>query len=206
MRQFERYAAVLIFIFHLLGGVACSGGDVDRTDDNEVITTVTLTVTPIAGGASIVASVDDRDGDGGDAPVVTGLTLPAGMFDMTVKLENKLETPAEDITLEVRDEGAEHQFFFTGSAVNGPASDQPNAPLTHTYADMDSQGLPIGITNKLTAIAGMGALTITLRHVPAVNAVAVKVPDLANQVRGPMGFQAIGGTSDVQVTIPVTVQ
>lgn len=175
-------------------------------EDNEVFTTVSLTFTPVAGGAPIVASVDDPDGDGGNPPTVTPVILPPGMFDMTVKFENKLEKPTADITLEVRDESSDHQVFYTGTAVNGPASNQPTAPLTHAYNDVDTKGLPLGLANKVTAVAGSGSITVTLRHLPPVNMVAVKSAGLAETVRTTMGFTTIAGSTDVSVTLPVTVQ
>lgn len=174
-------------------------------NENEVFTTITLTFVPAAGGASVIASVDDPDGDGGNPPTVKPVMLTAGMFDMSVKFENKLATPPVDITEEVKDEADEHQVFFTGNAVQGPASNQPGAPLMHTYADADSKGLPIGLANKVTAAAGTGMLTVTLRHLPPVNDMAVKSAALAETVRS-SGFSAIGGSTDVQVSFPVTVQ
>lgn len=190
-----------------LAAVGCGHDDHghDHGNENEVFTTVTLTFTPAAGGTPVVAKVDDPDGDGGNPPVVEAITLPAGMYTTTVKFENKLSNPAEDVTPEVRDEGAEHQVFFTGTAVNGPASNQASAPLTHAYADMDAGGLPIGLTNNITAAAGSGMLTVTLRHMPPVNGAAVKTATAAETVRTG-GFAALGGASDVQVTFPVTVQ
>jgi hypothetical protein len=122
-----------------------------------------------------------------------------------VKFENRLENPPEDITKEVQDEGDAHQVFFTGNAVNGPASNQTGAPVAHSYADTDAKGLPIGLANKVTAATGTGMLTVTLRHLPPVNNMAVKSATLADMVRS-SGFSAIGGTTDAQVTFPVTVQ
>jgi hypothetical protein len=174
-------------------------------NENEVITTVTLTFAPSGGGTPVVASVNDPDGDGGNPPTIQAVMLAAGMFDMSVKFENRLENPPEDITMEVQDEGADHQVFFTGNAVNGPASNQAGAPLAHSYADTDAKGLPIGLANKVTATSGTGMLTVTLRHLPPVNNMAVKSATLAEMVRS-SGFPAIGGTTDAQVTFPVTVQ
>jgi hypothetical protein len=187
----------------MLAGAGC-GEDHDHGNENEVITTVTLTLVS-AGGAPVVVKFDDPDGDGGNPPKVDALDIAAGMYDLTVKLENRLENPAEDITAEVRDEGDEHQIFFTGTAVKGPASNQASAPLTHSYADMDTKGLPIGIANKISATAGTGTLTVTLRHLPPVNGMPVKTAALPEQVRNG-GFAAIGGSSDAQVNFQVNVR
>ena len=178
----------------------CGGDEHGHGNENEVITTVTLTFTPAGGGTPVVASVDDPDGDGGNPPVVGPVNLMAGMFDLTVKFENRLAKPPEDITEEVSDERDEHQVFFTGTAVN-----PSGAPLALTYADMDSKGLPLGLASKVTASAGTGMLTVSLRHLPPVNNMAVKVAGLADTVRT-QGLSAIGGSTDAQVTFTVTVQ
>jgi hypothetical protein len=198
---------IALFTSVTLSIVAGGCGEDSPADgnENEVITTVTLTFAPSGGGKPVVATVNDSDGDGGNPPTVQPVMLAPGMFDMSARFENRLENPAEDITKEVQDEAEAHQVFFTGTAVNGPASNHAGAPLAHSYADIDAKGLPIGLANKVTAASGAGMLTVTLRHLPPVNNLAVKSAMLADTVRS-SGFSAIGGTTDVQVTFPVTVQ
>jgi hypothetical protein len=183
---------------------ACGGDDDGGGNENEVITTVVLTFTPAAGGAPLTFEVDDPDGDGGAAPTIDPISLPAGSYTLRVGFQNRLETPAEDIGEEVSDEAAEHQIFLTGTAVNGPATNQASAPLTHAYADTDTNGLPVGLANTITAATGSGNLTVTLRHMPPVNDTAVKTANVAMQVRSG-GIASIGGSTDVSVTFPVTV-
>jgi hypothetical protein len=125
-------------------------------------------------------------------------------YTLTVKFLNRLEMPEEDITVEVRDEGFQHQLFFTGTAVNGPATDNPNAPLTQSYADMDMNGLPLGLTNTIMAKTGTGTMTVTLRHMPPEEP-PMKAADSAMKVKT-SGFDAIGGSTDAQVDFAVTVQ
>lgn len=174
-------------------------------NENEVITSVVLTFTPAGGGAAITATFDDPDGDGGAAPTVDPINLVAGTtYNTTVRFENRLETPAEDITVEVSDESDEHQIFFTGTAVNGPASAQAAAPLTHTYSDTDANGLPVGLSNSFAARAGSGQLQVTLRHLPEMNGQAVKTDATSTTVKD-AGFAGLGGSTDAQVTFMVTV-
>jgi hypothetical protein len=183
--------------------MGCSdvGGSIDPP---EVITTVALSFAPMGGGATVTAEFDDPDGDGGAAPTVDPITLPEGLtYTLTVSFQNRLEDPAEEITDEVRDEAEDHQVFFTGDAVDGPAADNPLAPLVHTYADSDGNGLPIGLTSTIVTASGTGELTVTLRHLPPIDDMAVKVADLASQVRDG-GLESIGGESDVHVTFTVT--
>jgi len=196
-----------VFILGLLGLAAC--GDDGASDPNasqEVITTVTLTLTPMGGGSPIVAEVDDPDGDGGDPPTIDSLGLPAGAtYGVAVGFQNRLELPAEEITDEVRDEAIDHQIFFTGSAVTGPASGSSNAAITQAYADTDANGLPIGLSNTFTvASAPGGDLIVTLRHMPPINDHPVKTADAAALVKA-SGFSSIGGENDAQVTFPVAI-
>ncbi len=185
--------------------LACSDPS-DGGNEEEVITTVVLSFAPMGGGATITAVADDPDGDGGQPPTIDPVGLAAGTtYTLTIGFENRLETPAEIITDEVRDEGDQHQVFLTGTAVDGPASDRPTAPLTHTYGDTDAGGLPIGLTNTIVAAAGgPGDLTITLRHLPPVNDVAAKTAATAMTVRT-SGLDALPGATDASVTFPVTI-
>jgi hypothetical protein len=120
-----------------------------------------------------------------------------------VKFLNRLATPEEDITAEVNDEATNHMLFFTGTAVDGPASNHPGAPLTQSYADMDANGLPIGLANTIVASAGAGPFTVTLRHMPPEEP-PVKSADTAMQVKT-SGFDMIGGSTDASVDFMVTV-
>ena len=82
----------------LVATAACSD-DATTPSEQEVITTVTLTFTPTGGGTPVVAAYDDPDGDGGAAPTIDSLGLVAGTsYATTVRFQNKLETPAEEIT------------------------------------------------------------------------------------------------------------
>ena len=165
--------------------------------DQELITTVTLTLTP-QGGAPIVAEVDDPDGDGGDPPTIDSIALVAGTtYAVTVGFQNRLETPPEEITDEVRDEAVDHQVFFTGAAIG--------AGVAHAYTDSDDNGLPIGLANTFVVTPGTaGDLVVTLRHMPPLNGTAVKTADAASKVAAG-GFSAIGGETDAQVTFPVAI-
>jgi hypothetical protein len=185
---------------------ACGGDGHDHGGGNEgeVITTVVLTFTPEAGGDPVVAAFDDPDGDGGDPPTVDAIALPAdASFALAVAFENRLESPPEDITAEVEDEGDEHQVFFTGTAID--TSDAAIGPLAHAYADEDLGGLPIGLVNRVVTFPNTGTLTVTLRHLPPVNGVPVKVAGLA-EVVATDGLGAIGGDTDAQVSFEVTVE
>lgn len=192
----------------LLALVACQDIDDvnDGVNDGEVITTVALTFTPAAGGGAVVAKWTDPEADG--SPVIDPVTLSGGDdYALAVSFLNEMEDPAEDITEEVRDEGDQHQVFFTGTAVQGPATgENAAAVLTHAYVDTDANGLPVGLDSDVTArAAGAGVLTVTLFHLPPEGGVAVKVEGLAEQI-AEAGFGALPGDADAQVSFDVTVE
>lgn len=166
-------------------------------NDQEVITTVRLTFTP-DGGEAFTASFADPENDG--SPTIDPITLTEGVsYGLSVAFLNELESPAEDITEEVADEADQHQVFFTGDALTG-------ALVSHVYDDEDGGGLPIGLSNTLSAdAAGSGDLVVTLRHLPPESGSAVKVAGLAETVASE-GFSAIGGDNDAQVTFEITVE
>lgn len=185
----------------LLALAGCADDNIGEINAGELITRVELQI------ANQTFAFEDADGDGGGPPVVDPIAIPAGgPYTASVRFLNTLETPPEDITLEVRDESAQHQVFFTGSAVDGPATATPNAPLHHAYADMDENGLPIGLENRIMATPGTGQLTLTLRHLPPINDQPQKTSDLAMQIRAAGSLAAIGGESDAVVTFTVSVQ
>lgn len=140
---------------------ACSSDDEnpEPVNEEELITTMTVTLVPQGGGTTITLTSRDLDGDGPNAPEVTVSGNLAGntTYNGTIVLLNETETPAEDITEEVAEEDEEHQFFFGISGSIGSV----------TYADQDGNGNPVGIAFVLnTDTAGAASLTVTLRHEP----------------------------------------
>lgn len=194
----------LPFALALALPLAACGEPGGHDHEQELITTVIVTLTPPSGDP-LVATFDDPDGDGGQPPTVGALLLaPSTTYTLTVDFENRLETPPEVITQEVRDEAEDHQVFFTGTAVAGPATTNPSAPLTHSYADTDARGLPIGLTNTVVTASGTGELTVTLRHLPPSNDTPIKTADAAATVAND-GFAALPGETDATATFSVTI-
>lgn len=142
--------------------ISCSDDDNPTpVNEEEVITTMTLTLTPPGGGTPIVFVSRDADGDGPGMPVITdGFTLSAStQYTATVKFENELESPAEDITEEVEEEADEHQVFYSFNGTSGS---------TVSYDDADGNGNPLGVNITLSsgnATTG-NTLTVTLKHEP----------------------------------------
>ncbi len=183
--------------------LAACGDDGGSTNENEVITTVILNFAK-AGGIPVVATFNDPDGDGGAAPTIDPVNLTPGSYTLTVQFQNRLVTPLEEITDEVNGEHNDHLLLFTGAAVVGPATSNTTGPLMQSYADMDDNGLPVGLTNAIVASAGTGQLTVTLRHMPPEEPPVKSAATVMGVKTG--GIDSIGGSTDAQVNFNVTVQ
>lgn len=167
---------------------ACEKDDPIIPNQEELITTLNYSLTPTDGGTTILLNFTDLDGDGGNAPIITGATLAANQsYTATLELLNETESPSENITTEVADEDEDHQFFFQ--------SDIPN--LAIAYGDQDANGNPVGISSTITTgSAASGSITIILRHEPNKTAEGVSEGNITNA----------GGETDIEVTFPVDVQ
>ena len=179
-------------------------GDGDNVE--EVITTVKLSFAPEGGGTPLVFSNADPENDG--SRVIDPIALDLGTnYALTVQFLNELEDPAEDITVEVKDEGVEHQIFIYGSGVQSPATATDDGHLIDVaYADTDDNDLPVGLENTVDAVtAGTGELKLMLRHLPPESDTVVKVEGLAADFAND-GSAGIPGDVDVDVTFPITVE
>lgn len=163
--------------------------DADKPNEEELITTLTMTWTPVGGGVPVVFSFRDLDGDGGNAPVITTAPLAAGTeYDVDITLLDETKSPADNITEEVAEESAEHQFFFQVTEGLG---------LTFAYLDTDTNGAPLGLrTRMITGAAATGTLRVILRHDLNKGVAGVPQGDITNA----------GGETDIQVDFPVVIQ
>jgi hypothetical protein len=195
----------------LLALPACSDVDNDGDEhghhhDQEVITTVVLSFT--ANDDSDPIDFTWSDAEDNANPTIDDIVLQdANDYTMSVSFLNELEDPTEDLTPEIADEDDEHQVFFTGSAVDGPATESnANAVVEHTYADEHVNGMPLGLDNDIITLGtGSGEITVTLRHMPFESGNAIKTAGAASDVASG-GFAAIGGDNDVQITFPISVE
>jgi hypothetical protein len=135
--------------------------DKGESNEEEVITTLTLTFVPQGGGATLVYKKDDPDGPGGSNPVTDQIVLsPSKTYDVAVTLSNKTVNPVEDITEEVEEEETAHRFYYEITAGTG---------VTVSGLNNDTNGVPLGLASVwTTAATGSGKIKITLRHYPAV--------------------------------------
>lgn len=154
----------------------CDDDDPKKEDTPELITKATLTFTPSAGGAPVVVTATDPDGEGVQDITVDGpINLAAAKsYTLSIQLINELAAPTDaeyNITEEVEEEGDEHMFFFswTNNVFNDPTGngniDNRNDDVN--YDDEDANGLPLGLeTFWTTGTASSGKFRIMLKHQP----------------------------------------
>jgi len=187
MKFSNKILILSLFAFSIL--TSCNDDDICTNCGEEVITTVNYTLTSTSGEVVVLSFVDADGPNGGNAPVITGGTLSANTtYIGNIEFLNEIESPTEDITEEIQAEDLDHQVFFV-----------PNSSLnaTITYTDQDSQGNPLGIGSMLvTGDASTGELKIILRHEPVKTASGVADGDPSNA----------GGETDIEVSLPVTIQ
>ncbi len=162
---------------------ACNPDDPKPVNEEEVITTLEVTLEPAAGGTPVVLRFYDADGEHGSISpeiTVTGVLQKSSKYSAVIELKNETEEPAVSISDEVLEEAEAHLFCFD---IDGN--------ITIAYADEDANGLPIGIsTSWETAAAETVRVTVVLRHQPGT-----KTGDCPG-----------GGDTDVQVSFDVRVE
>ena len=158
-------------------------------NEEEVITTMIVTLTANDGSADVVLQMQDLDGNGPDVPVITVGSPISGMtsYSGSIVWLNEMEDPAENVTIEILEEADEHQVFFTiGDGL----------PIQVVYADEDSNGYPVGVDFIIApteaGVTGSGTLIITLVSEP------VKPND------GTVG--SAGGSIEIQTYFPIDVE
>lgn len=193
-----KYLALALTVVTTMA-ISCSDDDdnlPEPINEEEVITTMNVTLTPTGGGNVVTMSSVDLDGDGPDAPLVTvsGPLLAETTYSGSLELLNETVSPAESINEEIEEEAAEHQFFFqTGAGLNAVIA----------YSDMESDYTsdgssdPVGLEFVLTTgTTSRGNLTITLRHEPNKEGAGVSQGDITNA----------GGETDFTATFNISLQ
>ena len=129
----------------------------------------------------------DKDGDGGQNPVITvqGKLSFGATYTGILKLSNESVVPGEDISAEVKEEDEDHQIFYIS-----------NPSMKIEYKDFDSNGKPLGLNTEITPLQkGSHTLKVILRHVPDKNASGVSDGKIDNA----------GGETDVEVSFVLEV-
>lgn len=194
----------------MLGAVlfvsSCSDDDAPAAEnEEEIITDVRLTFTPVEGGTPVVATAQDPDGEGpDDLEIISQIVLSVNTeYNLSIEIENSIE--GESITEEIKAEADEHMFFFAFSndIFSNPAGDgnidarEENAVL---YLDEDNTGLPLGLLTSWTTgepwgtpgePASLGTFWVVLKHQPNIKSASSTAND---------------GESDISLTWDITIE
>ncbi len=170
----------------MLAGTSCEDDEPKPiVDEQEVITTVKLSLVPEGKGQNVTATFSDPDGTGGNNPTVETLVLaPNTTYKMTVTLSDDSQATSKDLTAEVKNKGDEHELFFDKVGSLNITSVQKT--------DMDKNNRPIGLEATIvTGAASTGKLRVTLKHQPGLKG---NTSDISK------------GATDVQAEFPAVIQ
>ncbi len=149
---------LLLILSSVTTGCDSEVPDLEDAGEKELITNVTISLSPEGGGQDIIAVANDPNGDGAGF-VIDNIELTSNTSYMgTITVRDDVN--GEDITAEIEEEGDEHQFWYT------PAGDAASR-LTVTITDMDANGLPVGLEFTVAVSAGgaeTGTLNVILSH------------------------------------------
>jgi hypothetical protein len=187
-----------LYLFAVLafGFASCESEDPKKENEGEVITDVTLKFqevnasnNPVGTPVSFKAS-DPQGIEVGASPTIQTVNLTRGKkYLMTIEVLNGIAN--EDITKEILEEAAEHQFYFLGSAFTSNI-------LSITYAD--AGGIALGLRNLVTVSSSPGtnntSMRVVLRHDLNKSFAGANNPNFEN-------FVQAGGETDLDITFPV---
>jgi len=100
----------------------------------------------------------DRDGDGGVAPLIDTISIPANVqLSASLHVYDESQTPVNNVTEEIMAENTVHLFVYKNSV----------AGLTISDLNTDNDGKPFGLESKwTTTTASSGLVEILLHHEP----------------------------------------
>jgi hypothetical protein len=192
LRKVSLYLVALL----AFGFASCESEDPEKENEGEVITDVTLNFQELNASNALVGSVlsfkasDPQGIEVGKTPTVQSITLTKGKkYQMTIEVKNSIEN--EDITKEILEEAAAHQFFFLGQVFDSNI-------FSIQYAD--AGGVALGLKNTVTVSISPGTnnskMQVVLRHDLNKSFPGASSPTFAN-------FAQAGGETDLDITFPV---
>ncbi len=175
---------MMVIILLSFFSVSCSKDDDPMGNEEELITTLRLTLRETGSATVKVFEFKDPDGTGGNPPTKFDpiILSPSKNYTCTIDVLNESVTPAVDITAEIIAEADDHQFYFEPAGVN----------INVINLDADSKGLPLGVSSTWnTGAASNGTVKVTLKHKPGSKATG----DLVSK-----------GETDIEVNFTAQVQ
>jgi hypothetical protein len=195
MKNLKKVSLYLLAVL-AFGFASCESEDPEKENDGEVITDVTLNFQELNASNAPVGAVfsfkasDPQGIEVGKTPTIQPVSLTKGKkYLMTIEVTNEIEK--EDITEEILEEAAEHQFFFLGPVFDSNI-------FTIQYAD--AGGIALGLRNNVTVSSSTGtnnsSMRVVLRHDLNKSFAGASNPNFAN-------FVQAGGETDLDITFPV---
>ena len=195
MKNLRKVSLYLVALL-AFGFASCESEDPEKENDGEVITDVTLNFQELNASNALVGSVlsfkasDPQGIEVGKTPTVQSITLTKGKkYQMTIEVKNSIEN--EDITKEILEEAAAHQFFFLGQVFD-------SSFFSIQYAD--AGGVALGLKTIVTVSSSTGTnnsnMRVVLRHDLNKSFPGASSPTFAN-------FAQAGGETDLDITFPV---
>jgi hypothetical protein len=195
MKNLRKVSLYLVALL-AFGFASCESEDPEKENDGEVITDVTLNFQELNASNALVGSVlsfkasDPQGIEVGKTPTVQSITLTKGKkYQMTIEVKNSIEN--EDITKEILEEAAAHQFFFLGQVFD-------SSFFSIQYAD--AGGVALGLKTIVTVSSSIGTnnsnMRVVLRHDLNKSFPGASSPTFAN-------FAQAGGETDLDITFPV---
>jgi hypothetical protein len=182
-KPFFKWMAMVMAVT-IITTVSCNKDDNPVGNEEELITTLRLTMRETGSATTKVFEFKDTDGPGGNPPVkFDNIVLSASKnYSCAIEVLNESVSPAENITAEVIAEADDHQFYFEPAV----------AKIDVINLNTDSKGLPLGVTSTWnTGAVGNGTIKITLKHKPGIKAV---------------GDPVTKGETDIEVNFTAQVQ
>jgi hypothetical protein len=169
---------------------SCKKKEDPKPDEQELITTLKLSVTGTGGFArTFIYKVENGFGGTTSGTVqIDTIKLPAAQsYSVTAEVLNEKASPVENITEEVLSEKDAHLFLYISTPGTGAGS------LTFSGGSKDGKNLPFNQTISVASgAAGSGKLQVNLIHEPS-NKTATTTT-------------GAGGETDVEATFPVLIQ
>ena len=161
--------ALALALLGSLSLTACDSGepDDDGAGEEELITQVTLTLTPTTGGAPVTISASDPDGDGAGltfSPATLALR-PGTTYDGTIELRDTIN--GEDITGEVEEEAEEHLFRYTLTPASAGTVTVTDTESDYTSVNENGGDYAVGLAFRVvtaSGASGTGTMNAVLYH------------------------------------------
>lgn len=180
----QLYALLLVVLFF-----SCKKeGEIEPTDDNELITTIELVFTD---AANVSRSFMFRDLDGDvRTPPESFDTLKLARnteYKLSVLVSDESKGSKQDITASIKEESDVHLFVYKS---------MPISLLSIQLVDVDKNALPVGLNAKAKTqyFPGSGLLQVLLKHQPPLNGKVMKTGDEE------------AGSTDVDISFPLVIR